>query len=189
VQAKYGREVRKKREVPEGHRYCPGCDCLKSVDQFVRTKAKTSGFHTYCKTCHKQQVREAAGRLYGGMREYHLRYRYGIGQMEFDELLAAQGGMCAICGKENPQHVDHDHVTGYIRGILCFNCNGGLGHFRDNIAHMTKATAYLMTTASWAEEGPGVYRVLTPQRGMHPKHLATERRGTGTSGPPAEPGD
>jgi hypothetical protein len=55
--------------------------------------------------------------------------RYGIGAAEFDELDAQQGGVCAICGRESPEHVDHDHETGKVRGILCFNCNGGLGQF------------------------------------------------------------
>ena len=73
---------------------------------------------------------ETKQRLYGGTREYHLRRRYGIGEKEFQELLAEQGGVCAICGAPDPQHLDHDHRTGWVRGILCFNCNGGLGQFQ-----------------------------------------------------------
>jgi hypothetical protein len=52
---------------------------------------------------------------------FHLRRRYKIGQKEFDALLAEQGGVCAICGAPSPEHVDHDHVFGNVRGILCFN--------------------------------------------------------------------
>jgi hypothetical protein len=51
--------------------------------------------------------------------------------------------VCAICGRPEPEHVDHDHKTGAVRGILCFNCNGGLGQFRDAIESLTAAAAYL----------------------------------------------
>ena len=105
---------------------------LKPSGGFPRPDTKTGGRHSYCKPCHNARGKESKQRLYGGTREYHLRRRYGIGQAEFDELLAEQGGVCAICGAADPQHVDHDHRTGWVRGILCFNCNGGLGQFRDS---------------------------------------------------------
>jgi hypothetical protein len=81
--------------------------------------------------------------LYGGGRHYHLKRRYGIGAAEFDELVRDQHGVCAICGRENPEHVDHDHETGKVRGILCFNCNGGLGQFSDNTERLSNAIEYL----------------------------------------------
>ena len=70
-------------------------------------------------------------------------HRYGIGADDFDELVEQQGGGCAICGRENPEHVDHDHETGEVRGVLCFSCNGGLGQFRDSIDAAANAVAYL----------------------------------------------
>ena len=60
-------------------------------------------------------------------------HRYGIGAGDFDEIVNEQGGVCPLCGREDPEHVDHDHATGTVRGVLCFNCNGGLGQFRDSI--------------------------------------------------------
>ena len=69
--------------------------------------------------------------------------RYGIGASDFDRLVVEQGGVCAICGRSDPAHVDHSHDTGAVRGILCFNCNGGLGQFRDSIDTLRNAVLYL----------------------------------------------
>jgi hypothetical protein len=81
--------------------------------------------------------------LYGGSRHYHLTRRYGIGAAEVDALIADQRGLCAICRERKPEHVDHDHMTGKVRGILCFGCNGGLGQFQDNTEWLAHAIEYL----------------------------------------------
>jgi hypothetical protein len=65
-------------------------------------------------------------------------------------MLAEQGGMCAICREAPAEHVDHDHVTRRVRGLLCFNCNGALGQFRDRTDLMLRAVAYLRR-GEWAE--------------------------------------
>jgi hypothetical protein len=79
----------------------------------------------------------------GGARHYHLKRRYGIGSDDVEAMIEAQGGLCAICGEAPPAHVDHDHGTGAVRGILCFNCNGGLGQFRDRVDILRNAIEYL----------------------------------------------
>ena len=76
-------------------------------------------------------------------RTQHLRAYYRLSLDQYDALAAAQGGVCAICGREAPEHVDHSHDSGAVRGILCFNCNGGLGQFRDSIDSLVNAVAYL----------------------------------------------
>jgi Recombination endonuclease VII len=58
-------------------------------------------------------------------------------------MLAAQSGLCAICREAPAEHVDHDHATNRVRGLLCFNCNGALGQFRDRTDLMLRAVAYL----------------------------------------------
>ena len=62
-------------------------------------------------------------------------------------MLAAQGGVCAICHQPRPEertlHVDHDHSTGAIRGLLCFTCNNALGDFRDSSELFHAAAGYL----------------------------------------------
>ncbi|MFG1604389.1 endonuclease VII domain-containing protein [Actinoplanes sp. NPDC049265] len=155
--------------VSEGSKWCPDCDSVKPLDQFARTRGRKSGYHSYCLPCHAARGKESKERLYGGNREYHLRRRYGIGQAEFDVMLAGQGGLCAICGAGDPQHVDHDHRTGRVRGILCFNCNGGLGQFRDNPVVLASAIEYLKGT-TWQRVliHPGVYQMCSSSRGRLP---------------------
>jgi hypothetical protein len=79
----------------------------------------------------------------GGSRTYHLSRRYGITAAEADLVLVAQGGLCAICRTAPAAHVDHDQETGSVRALLCFNCNGGLGQFRDDPLLLRVAAFYV----------------------------------------------
>jgi hypothetical protein len=74
----------------------------------------------------------------------NFKFKYGISVEEYDELLAAQGGLCAICGQEKKLFLDHDHVSKRVRGLLCRNCNVALGHFYDDPGLLTSAAAYLL---------------------------------------------
>jgi len=58
-------------------------------------------------------------------------------------MLEMQQGMCAICQVEPAAHVDHDHDTGAVRELLCFNCNGGLGQFKDQPDVLRAAADYV----------------------------------------------
>jgi hypothetical protein len=58
-------------------------------------------------------------------------------------LLKKQQGLCAICKAAPAVHVDHDHVTGAVRALLCFNCNGGLGQFTDDPLLLHAAAYYV----------------------------------------------
>jgi hypothetical protein len=79
-----------------------------------------------------------------------LRARYALSPEQYDALLKAQGGGCAICGclpEGNTRYaklsVDHDHDTGQIRGLLCDLCNRGVGAFRDDPDRLRAAAANL----------------------------------------------
>lgn len=79
-------------------------------------------------------------------KKYHYRKLYGITPKEYESLLTAQGGVCAICGGIDPKRslgVDHNHDTGKIRGLLCMSCNIGIGNLDDNVELLTKAIVYL----------------------------------------------
>ena len=130
------------REVPAGHKWCPDCDTVKPVAEFARSSGSPSGLHTYCLPCHNARGRASLEKV-GGSRTYHLKRRYGITAADADAMLEAQGGVCAICRSAPAVHVDHDHSTGKVRALLCFNCNGGLGQFRDNPAVLQAAVFYV----------------------------------------------
>jgi hypothetical protein len=140
--AKEGRSITTRRVAPQGKKWCPACEAFKSLDEFGRNKSSRDGLTAYCKPCHNRIGREAKQRLYGSTREYHLRRRYGITSADVDAMIEAQGGTCAVCpGK--PEHVDHDHETGKVRGVLCFNCNQALGNVRDDPDVLHGLIAYL----------------------------------------------
>jgi Recombination endonuclease VII len=128
--------------VPQGHKWCPDCATVKPLEEFVRNASQPSGWAPYCKPCHNIRGKAAKEKV-GGSRTYHLKRRYGISAADADAMLAAQGGVCAICRAAPGAHVDHDHATGAVRALLCFNCNGGLGQFKDNPSFLHAAAYYV----------------------------------------------
>jgi Recombination endonuclease VII len=123
---------------------CPRCRTYKHFQEYTKNRSSRDGLGSYCKRCNREVVKKNRERHHGGHRNYLLKLRYGIDADEAEKLLEAQGGKCAICGAEEAQHVDHDHLTGKVRGILCFNCNGALGRFEDDPAIMERAIEYLV---------------------------------------------
>jgi len=77
-----------------------------------------------------------------------LKYKYGISLEEYEHMLAAQCGRCAICGKHESNlyvrlSVDHNHKTGKVRGLLCRRCNSMLGFCDESVHLLQTAIAYL----------------------------------------------
>jgi hypothetical protein len=112
-----------------------------------------------CKCCGKMFSPQAPSHLYcsqqcadDGWSHNYLKNEYGISKKTYDEVKHQQGHRCAICGGEGflmkTTHwsklvVDHDHDTGAVRGLLCHNCNRGLGLFKDNPQALREAADYL----------------------------------------------
>jgi hypothetical protein len=80
-------------------------------------------------------------------RRSQLKRLYGLTLAQYDAMLAAQGGACALCPtvptSRKRLHVDHCHTTGTVRGLLCAECNMGLGKFKDNTDTLLKAVDYI----------------------------------------------
>jgi hypothetical protein len=130
---------------------CIDCKVDKSEDSYYRRKRvvtvkangrvcttyKPEGYrYSRCKSCEMLRV-NAVPR--------YLRHKFGLTPEGYMQLLAAQGEKCKICGKSEHRRlsVDHDHVTGKLRGLLCNACNRGIGMFKDDPELLLKAIDYL----------------------------------------------
>ncbi|MEU4166866.1 endonuclease VII domain-containing protein [Streptomyces sp. NPDC026665] len=144
-----GKKVREKVSVPLGHKRCPQCSEVKPHSDWERNNSTSDGWASYCRPCRAQRNRAS-----------HFKRKYGLTEAERDELIASQGGVCCICLSAPATQVDHCHKTGSVRGVLCFNCNSGLGLLRDDPEAAYRAAAYLEGNA-WKPTlvAPGVYRL------------------------------
>lgn len=144
-----GYQVRPKVQVPPGHTRCPRCEEIKPHVLWSRNATSSDGYAAYCKACHA--VRDRA---------WQLKRKYGITEQRYQEMLHEHVGRCAICLVAKAEHVDHDHETGRVRAVLCFNCNAALGHFKDRPDALRRAAAYLEGIV-WkpTRVAPGVYRL------------------------------
>lgn len=145
-------------------RTCYVCQETKTTDAFVKLRTGVDGVGTLCKACkrvkssewrsdnpnHNQEWR-AKNKL--SRKEYErarsLRRYHGITVEQYNKMFEEQNGKCAICklpattGQGKRLHVDHNHVTGEIRGLLCHGCNTSIGHFKENVASLKAAIGYL----------------------------------------------
>lgn len=113
-------------EKVDGKKKCPRCETWLAVVDFDRSG---SGFQSWCKVCAK------------------LRH-YGLTRNDREMMVTSQNNQCAICQYTftKTPHVDHDHWTNGVRGLLCSGCNVGLGLFRDNPTILANAIKYLEAT-------------------------------------------
>ena len=130
-------------------KHCPKCKTDKPLDQFYNCKSRKDGKTGHCKKCHY-----AAGKLWldrhpESRAEYHRRSLYKIEPEDYQRILNKQGNCCGICKeplkKSRNWGVDHCHKTGKVRGVLCFQCNNGLGHFKDSVNLLRSGIDYLVS--------------------------------------------
>lgn len=126
--------------LAEGYRMCTRCFTAKSVDEFwIRRSAKQPSHQSWCKACQWAVSKPNS-------RKHRLMKDFGLTDEDYQTMLKRQNGVCTGCGAAPTSTklcIDHDHVTGSIRGLLCSNCNLALGSIKDNVATLLNLAAYL----------------------------------------------
>lgn len=123
----------------QGNKFCTLGNHWEPPSKFLTDPKRADKLHTACNECTRQS---------------RLLAQYGISVETYRAMEIAQGDSCAVCripSDGKAWHIDHDHACcsgekscGHcIRGLLCHNCNVGLGHFRDNVELLLAATNYL----------------------------------------------
>jgi len=153
-----------------GFKVCPKCQISKPFEQYPKNKRTKHGINAYCLVCAAEIVRAHRATPEGAQahrdaskrwrdantkrhKDNNARWKYGVAHGGYDTLLAKQDGKCAICDSSDPGsrlerfHIDHDHASGKVRGLLCELCNRGLGSFKDRVALLSRAISYLNTSA------------------------------------------
>lgn len=149
---------------------CGHCKNVFNHSNFHKCKSRGDGLSSWCKTCDAKKAKEyrkkpgymdkSSKRSKNWLnnnpdkakiirRRSYIKWKYGIGLEELDRLHKKQSGLCAICGSKDPGppgfclHVDHNHTTGEVRGLLCSSCNFGIGNFGDSVSNLLCAIEYL----------------------------------------------
>lgn len=130
-------------------RTCSKCNQTLPFTKFYKRSAvaipylanQDNKYEKICKECRKKF-----------MSDNFRKYNYGITNEQYQEKLEAQDYSCAICGSKHQAntkngkktlHIDHDHLTGNVRGLLCRECNLALGHMKDSTNLLLRAIKYL----------------------------------------------
>lgn len=143
---------------------CRNCDTIKPISEFSKKRGNVSKPARHCWDCRrvryaKRQSEDSQSERSQAVRfKAYLRRRYGITIEQYETILRNQRGVCAICLRANRNDIklaiDHDHVTGHVRGLLCIPCNTMLGWLSDSPVLLRRAVKYLRAAADSADASP-----------------------------------
>ena len=131
---------------------CAKCKVMQPVQNFGKKNTATDRMAHRCRACRSVDGRERYAKNPGRIRNYLWLTKYQITPADYKLLLDKQGGVCGICqqpemstykGTRRLLAVDHNHASGIVRGLLCANCNTGLGKFKDDSGRLLAASNYL----------------------------------------------
>ena len=157
--------------LPIYSKCCSFCKNTKEISCFSSNLAYKDGYRGQCKECRKLLSRAYSQSELGksrkakatpdATRRYKLKAKYSLTEKQFGDILAKQGGRCAVCRTEDAGgrwgvfHVDHCHSTGQVRGVLCHNCNLTLGRMGDDLNSLYRFTRYLECANGTSENTTG----------------------------------
>ena len=120
---------------------CCRCGVEKTATLFSPNSANSDGLQSWCRDCRNERARERYRNNPNIKRKEQLKRKFGLSLEKYDTIALSQGNTCAICrqpetklehGSLRNLSVDHNHVTGALRGLLCCNCNYALGCLKEN---------------------------------------------------------
>ena len=168
----------KMKGMKDGYRNeCKACHLVAAAQrhatnpQPARDRARQWAIDNADRVRERAERYRSTGQKQASDRRSHLKRKFGITPEHYDALLDFQLGGCAICHRPPPEgmsfHVDHDHETGAVRGLLCMPCNNALGLFQEDPDLLDRASTYLAwgggRTGARARDWHTV-RVHRPQR-------------------------
>lgn len=120
---------------------CSTCKSVKEVADFFKCFTKWDGLQTSCKEC--QSKKSFLPKYKTMAKKSKLKTKYNLTIEEFELLHTNQFGRCAICKHKKPLQVDHNHSTSKIRGLLCRDCNVGIGFLKEDVIVLEEALEYI----------------------------------------------
>lgn len=138
-------------QKPTDKKVCNMCKEEKQIDLFPFNNRKMNWRGPNCRKCsnrgrHLRRM-ENTKKEYLRSKRREIKWKYGITLEEYDIMYYKQDKKCKICKTEYPTlAIDHCHITNKVRGLLCRDCNLGLGHYKDNSEFLKSAIKYLKET-------------------------------------------